>query len=149
MASPFQPLPKIGRVNNKNGSDGNGSETPPLFETALRRKRILHIEFERTLLAIRHALLETAGFEVVSCFSATALREVSTAATAFDLFLVGHSAPAEEREELVMWMKTNFPETRVLVLRSRETDTAPSGHFVATADPEDLIRALVELFKRP
>jgi hypothetical protein len=152
MASPFQPLPNVS-VNdyNDNGnnsrSDGKGSETPSLFETALRRKRILHVEFDRTLLAIRHTLLETAGFEVVSCFSAMAIREVSTATAPFDVFLVGHAASVNEREHLVTWMKANFPDTRVVVLRKRETDSSPQGVTSSTAEPENLIKTLVELLK--
>lgn len=150
MATPFQPLPKMydARSERKNGSGGSDSTAPPVFDTALRKKRILHVEFDRTLLAIRHTLLETAGFEVVSCFNATGIREVSTATAPFDVFLVGHSAPADEREDLVIWMKTNFPETRIVVLRKRETDSTPSGHLAATVEPEDLIRTLLELFKR-
>ncbi|GEM_PF-4358671 len=152
MASPYQPPPNVNlnehnQSGNSSRGDGKGSGAPSLFQTALGRKRILHVEFDRTLLAIRHTLLETAGFEVVSCFSAIAIREVSTAAAPFDVFLVGHAAPVDERDDLVTWMKANFPNTRVVVLRKRETDSSPEGVTSSTAEPENLIKTLVELLR--
>jgi len=150
MASPFQPLPKaVAKDNNStNGNGANPETAPKLFDTALRKKRILHVEFDRTLLAVRHALLETAGFEVISCFSSLAMREVSTATLPFDLLLIGHSASVAERNELIAWMKGIFPNTPVLVLKARVTDTTPAGDIASTADPEELLRTIVEALIR-
>jgi DNA-binding response OmpR family regulator len=150
MASPFQPLPKPSSRENKNENTGAGAPKglPPLFDNAVRRKRILHVEFDRTLLATRHALLETAGFEVISCFNATAIREVSTAAAAFDLFLVGHAAPLAERNELVTWLRSNFPDAAVVVMRTREVEPCPAGALATGADPDDLLKTIFDVLKR-
>ena len=149
MASAFQPVPKASRqTEDRSGNHQKGLTPRKMFETALRHKRILHVEFDRTLLAVRHALLETAGFEVISCFSSTALREVSTGTSPFDLVLVGHAAPVSERNELVTWMKTNFPGTTVIVLKARDTDSSPIGDISTTGDPEDLVKTIVDVLKR-
>jgi hypothetical protein len=147
MASAFQPLPKTAiKDNGKSGDeDGERAATLPKGLTAFRRKRILHVEFDRTLLAVRHALLESAGFEVISCFSGLALREVSRDTLSFDLFLVGHAASVAERSELVIWLKGNFPEAVVVVVRARETDSFPSGDIITTAEPEELLRTLFDV----
>ena len=150
MASPFQPLPqRIAEDKQEPNSleDNSTRVRPKLFDTAPRKKRILHVEFDRTLLAVRHALLESAGFEVISCFSGLATREVSTATAPFDLFLIGHAAPVAERNELVAWMKSNFPRTTVVVLRPRETDSSPIGDVTTTVEPADLVKAIVDALK--
>jgi hypothetical protein len=35
-----------------------------------------------------------------------------------DLFIVGHAAPEEERKEMAAWLKTQYPEVRILALNS-------------------------------
>jgi PleD family two-component response regulator len=131
----------------ENGNSMNGAhlrDLPPSFGNALRRKRILHVEYDRSLLATRHVLLETAGFEVISCFDGRAAREVSTGSVNFDLFLVGHAASLHERTELVTWIRSNFPNVAVVVLRSRDTDGSPLGDANVIADPEELLKKIVE-----
>src|SRR5579859_3850144 len=123
------------------------SDSAPKFGEALCRKRILHVEFDRSLLATRHALLETAGFEVISCFSGMAAREVSTGSVHFDLFLVGHAASLAERTELVRWMRFNFPKAAVVALRSRDTDGSPIGDANVIADPEQLLTTIIDVLK--
>lgn len=152
MASPFQPVPQTDSKNRSQvestGRDDDGIYPPKLFDTALRKKRILHVEFDPTLLALRHALLETAGFEVISCFNDMALREVSTSTAPIHLFVIGHAAPLARRNDLVTWIKANFPETTVVVLRARETDASPVGDVHTTSEPEDLVTTILELVKR-
>ena len=113
----------------------------------LRKKRILHVEFDRTLLTTRHALLETAGFEVISCFSGTAAREVSSASANFDLFLIGHAASIHERTDLIIWIRAHFPGIAVVALRSRDTDFSPEGDAMTVADPDELLKTLLEVLR--
>lgn len=133
---------------SKNNPEAMPSPTgaPPFGELA-GKKRILHVEFDRSLLTTRHALLETAGFEVVSCFSGSAVREVSTGSIHFDLFLLGHAASMPERAALVMWARTSFPSVPIVVLRSRDTDGFPLGDGSAIADPEELLTVIVDMLK--
>lgn len=146
MASPFQPVPQMQARPNDDRGGGNTNGMPKL-ESASRRKRILHVEFDRTLLATRHVLLETAGFEVISCFSGTAAREVSTGNVHFDLFLLGHAASVAERTDLVIWMKSQLPGVAVVVLRARDTDGVPAGGVNVVSEPEELLKALVDILK--
>ena len=34
----------------------------------------------------------------------------------YRIFIVGHAAPQGEREEIVAWLKTNFPQAKILAL---------------------------------
>jgi len=150
MATPFQPLPKTGIDDDSNTMGNVEKATAPLrvFYSAVRKRRILHVEFDRTLLAVRHALLETAGFDVVSCFSGLAVREVSVSTLPFDLFLLGHAASVSDRNELVAWMRANFPQTAVVALKARDVDSSPLGDVTTVAEPEDLVKTVVEVLRR-
>jgi CheY-like chemotaxis protein len=145
MASSFQPQLSPERLE---GDRSNRAATAALtFGEALRKKRILHVEFDRTLLTTRHALLETAGFEVVSCFSGMAAREVSTSSAQFDLFLIGHATSVHERADLVNWIRGHFPGVVVVVLRSRDTDGSPAGDANIIGDPDELLTTIIDMLK--
>ena len=148
MVSPFQAL--ISAQGRMKGDSGFEKITPvagPAPETFARKKRILHVEFDRVLLTTRHVLLETAGFEVISCFSGMAAREVSAGNTYFDLFLVGHAASVHERTDLITWIRAQFPGIAIVVLRSRDTDFSPAGDALAVADPDELLKAIVDVLR--
>jgi len=112
-------------------------------------KRIVHVEFDNVLLTTRHALLETAGFEVVSCFGSAAARQVMTDQRGFDLFLIGHAASMQERDQLIAWAQSCCPRTPILTITSRDTDQPPKGVLNAGSGPEDLLRAIDKAFSEP
>ena len=145
MASSLQP--QLSPAPLDGDRPNRGERMGPSFGEALRKKRILHVEFDRTLLTTRHALLETAGFEVVSCFSGMAAREVSTSSAQFDLFLIGHATSLHERADLVSWIRAHFPGVVVVVLRSRDTDGSPAGDANIIGDPNELLTTIVNMLK--
>lgn len=147
MDNSSQPALIAQDARNTAGGASQFEGSSPRFGEAPAKKRILHVEFDRALLTTRHALLETAGFEVISCFNGRAAREVSCDGVRFDLFLVGHAASFVERADLVKWVRSHFPKVPIVVLRSRETDGFPAGDAHAIADPEELLRTIVEILK--
>jgi CheY-like chemotaxis protein len=149
MVSPLQPIVALqGKVRCDSETNDPIDVRYTVPEGELRKKRILHVEFDRVLLATRHALLETAGFEVISCFSGMAAREVSTGNARFDLFLIGHAAPIDERTDLVTWIRAHFPRIAIVALRSRDTDYSPlGGDATAVADPTELLNTVIDLLK--
>jgi DNA-binding NtrC family response regulator len=147
MVSSFQPFAAVGRGKTKSENGNAVAAGGPVPQNLPRKKRILHVEFDRTLLTTRHVLLETAGFEVISCFSGMAAREVSAANSHFDLFLVGHATSVHERTDLITWIRAQFPGIAIVVLRSRDTDFSPAGDAVAVADPDELLKTIVEVLK--
>lgn len=147
MVSPSQAIITAGSRNGNLEVNRPASGGGSLPETFGRKKRILHVEFDRTLLTTRHALLETAGFEVISCFSGMAAREVSAGNNHFDLFLMGHAASMHERTDLITWIRAHFPGISIVVLRSRDTDYSPAGDALSVADPDELLKTIVEVLK--
>jgi hypothetical protein len=76
-----------------------------------------------------------------------AAREVSASSTYFDLFLMGHAASMHERTDLITWIRAHFPGISIVVLRSRDTDYSPAGDALSVADPDELLKTIVEVLK--
>ena len=87
-------------------------------------------------------VLKQAGYDVVSVTGTKKAKQVAESA-AFDLFIIGHSAPREERVELVQWLRSRFETSRVLMLtkpyegRCFECDCAAEA-----GDPQKLLEAV-------
>jgi hypothetical protein len=47
----------------------------------------------------------------------------------FDVFIVGHAAPENDRTAVVAWLKKNFPNTRVLALNPPKLHVLPGADY--------------------
>lgn len=69
-------------------------------------KRILSVSYDASLLATRQMLLETQGYAVTSALGYTDAISFCND-PAFDLFVLGHSIPLKDKQELVRTFKSN------------------------------------------
>jgi hypothetical protein len=53
---------------------------------------------------------------VISVADNDAAKAALTTIHDVDLFIVGHTAPKQVREEIVGWLKTNYPKVKILAL---------------------------------
>lgn len=67
-------------------------------------------------LITRAELLKNCGYEVGSALGNDSARRLLDNRDRYRLFIVGHAAPRETREEMVAWLKANFPGTKILAL---------------------------------
>jgi len=81
-----------------------------------RGNRIFQIAYDEKLLITRAELLKNRGYEVGSVLGNDEAQRVLNSHQRYRLFIVGHAAPREAREEMLRWLKTNFPHTRILAL---------------------------------
>jgi len=77
---------------------------------------IFQIAYDEKLLIARTQLLNDRGYEVSSVLGNQEAQRVLDNRQSFRLFIVGHAAPRETREDLLRWLKTNFPHTKILAL---------------------------------
>ncbi len=80
-------------------------------------KRIFQIAYTEKLRSERAELLRHLGYLVISVIgneSAKAL--LSAGQPDLMLFIIGHAAPEQTREEMVDWLKANYPNVRILAL---------------------------------
>lgn len=107
--------------------------------------RILSVSYDEPLLKTRALLLkQRADYKVTSALGFTAARELCSSAE-FDLFILGHSIPAQDKRELIHCFRkrSNAP---ILALR-KMGETIPDGadEHVDPNDIEALLRMVEAL----
>ena len=104
---------------------------------------ILYIHYDPELADIRQQLVNRLGYEVISAMgSASARRTART--RRFDLVIVGHAAPEEERRRMANWLKANLPGVPVLALCPAPFQTVDYGDYQADAHNPDAWISMVE-----
>jgi hypothetical protein len=64
----------------------------------------------------RAELLRRFGHKVISVQDNDAAKSALRVIHAVDLFIVGHAGPERAREEMVSWLKENYPKVRIVAL---------------------------------
>ena len=106
-------------------------------------KRILSVSYDMNLLATRRMLLETRGYEVTSAFGFTAATSQCRNA-GFDLFILGHSIPMEDKEELIRTFKETCPAP-ILSLERVGEERVQADYHAAPDNPEQLLRTVEKI----
>jgi hypothetical protein len=110
---------------------------------ARRSNRVFQIAYDEMLLVTRDELLKKRGYEVTSVLGNEAAKRLLHKDQGYRLFIVGRDAPRETREEMVCWLKTNFPKTRILALNSPyETSLTGADYNVPLNGPEAWLAAV-------
>ena len=80
-------------------------------------KRIMFlIGYDAKELNARTVLFRRVGHEVISVADNEAAKSALASIDHVDVFVVGHTAPEPTRKEMVDWLKTNFPEVKIVAL---------------------------------
>jgi DNA-binding response OmpR family regulator len=106
-------------------------------------KHILSISYDNSLLRTREMLLRGQGYLVTSALGRTNAIEQCKKGN-FDLLILGHSIPSEDKKELIDMFRQHCPSP-VLALR-RHGENTPDGAD-AHAFPDDIdvfLRAVYE-----
>ncbi len=91
--------------------------------------RIFQIAYDEKLLFTRAALLKNRGYEVSSVLGNDEAHRALDCRQNYRLFIVGHNAPRETREEMLLWLKINFPHTRTLALNPPHQASLPQADY--------------------
>ena len=83
-----------------------------------RINRVFQIAYDEMLLFTRSEMLRQAGYDVTSVLGNAAAKHALTRGQEYSLFIVGRDAPVKTREEMVTWLKENFPTVQVLALNA-------------------------------
>jgi len=93
-------------------------------------KRILAISYDEQMGHQRAAVLRSQGYDVVSIVGNEAAKILLTPGERYDLFIVGHTAPAETRQEMVAWLKERYAKTKVLAFNPPQQKVAGADYNV-------------------
>jgi len=78
--------------------------------------KVFQIAYTSELMFTREAVLQSRGYVVKSVLGNEAAKRVLKSGADYDLFIVGHTASQEARQEIVHWVREKFPRAEVLAL---------------------------------
>lgn len=108
------------------------------IQSASKGNGVFQIAYDETLLVAREQLLKNRGYEVGSALGNDDAKRLLDKRQPYSLFIVGHAAPTETREEIVRWLKAKFPDTKILALNP------PDNMQLARADYNLILSASEE-----
>lgn len=107
--------------------------------------RILSISYDTTLLRTRELLLTGKGHDVVSALGFHRGAEACQAG-GFDLFVLGHSIPQEDKLDLIRCFREKNPGVPVIALtHPHESPLKEVDRYLDPGDPAELLRSLAFL----
>jgi DNA-binding response OmpR family regulator len=113
---------------------------------AIRRPvaRILSVSYDKTLLRMRHLILENAGYSVVSVHGFAAGVEHCQHG-GFDLFVLGHSIPHEQKRKMVDAFRRVCPAPVISLTRGWTESRVDNADFHIEPEPEPLLELVAGL----
>lgn len=111
------------------------------------RARILSVSYDQPLMRTRQMLLETQGYQVDSAVGFdNAMQRCQDGG--FDLFVLGHSIPPEEKRELVKAFRQTCPGPIISLRRSIGEERVDGADYHIEPDPEPLLKLVADLVGR-
>src|SRR3954465_15443654 len=105
------------------------------------RNAILSAGRDRPLLFTRNRVLEEAGYSVTSTFTAADTVENFFAGD-FDLVILCHSIPLDERQRIAQLVRMHSPSTPVIVLADLPTRRFDFGDLTVDSDADSLLHSV-------
>jgi hypothetical protein len=102
-------------------------------------KRIFQIAYTDRLRSERAELLRRLGYGVISVIGNEAAKVLLNTIQHVDvaLFIVGHAASEQTRKEMVDWVKTKYPNAKVLALNPPNQQIPEADYNVIQNGPEN------------
>ena len=109
-------------------------------------KQILSVSYDASLLATRCMLLEQRGYRVISALGFTqAIAHCSS--PDFDLFILGHSIPVADKQELINTFRKNCPAP-ILSLERLGEEKVPCDFHASPDRPEEFLATVQMILER-
>ena len=109
-----------------------------------RIKRIFQISYDEAAGLQRAEVLSSLGYGVISVLGNEAAKVLLSSIQHYDLFIVGHAATVETRREIVDWLKTNYPQVKILAMNTADQQL-PNADYNAKQDgPENWLPIVTE-----
>jgi DNA-binding NtrC family response regulator len=103
-------------------------------------KLILSVSYDASLLATRRMLLEQQGYTVVSALGYTQSIAHCTNPD-FDLFILGHSIPIADKQELINTFRRNC-SAPILSLERHGEEKVPCDFHASPDEPEEFLETV-------
>jgi hypothetical protein len=104
---------------------------------------VFQIGYDEKDLDARAELFRRVGHHVISVPDNEAAKRALTSIEKVDVFVVGQTAPEQTRKEMVDWLKTNFPNVKIVALiPSTNSQLARADYNIVLNDWEEWLSLL-------
>jgi|SRR5882762_97204 hypothetical protein len=103
------------------------------------RKRVFQIAYTEELGVARAAELTRRGYRVTTVIGNERAKVVLNSIQPYDIFIIGHAAPVESRNEMAAWLKTTYPGVKILALNSAFQTLRDADYNAVLNSPEKWI----------
>jgi hypothetical protein len=108
-----------------------------------KSKRIVfQIGYDERQMKARAEMLRRFGHEVISVTHNEAAKVALSSYRDVDLFIVGHTAPEQTREEMVVWLKANYPKVKIVALNPSKQALPGADYNVVLNDHDEWLSLL-------
>jgi len=111
------------------------------------RARILSLSYDQTLLRMRHLIFEKEGYEVVSAAALASGLERSRQ-NDFDILVLGHTIPHEEKQKIAREFHQVSPGTIVCLKNNAGEQLVDAADYHVEADPEPMLKLVADIVRR-
>jgi hypothetical protein len=106
-------------------------------------RQVFQIGYHEGLLITRAELLKRRGYSVRSALGNDEAKRTIDKGGIYHLFIVGHAAKKKTRQEMVDWLKANFPGPKILALNPPdEMNVNGADYNILLNGPEEWLAAV-------
>jgi DNA-binding NtrC family response regulator len=110
------------------------------------KARILSVSYDEVLMQTRQMLLQSQGYEVISSNGFDSSLQCCRDG-GFDLFVLGHSVPHQEKQKMVKVFRQVCPAPIISLRRNAGEQPVDGADFDIEPDPEPLLKLIADLIK--
>ena len=99
-------------------------------------KHIFQVSYDERWGVQRAELLKSRGHSVILAIGNAAAKLALIPIQPYELFIVGHEAPAETRQEMVFWLKAKYPKAIIVALNPLDQKLLQADYNVRQNYPE-------------
>lgn len=99
-------------------------------------KHIFQISYDEQMGMQRAKLLKSRGYSVISAIGNEAAKVALSPVQPYELFIVGHAAPVETRQEMVFWLRAKYPRAVIVALNPPNQQLVRADYNVQQNYPE-------------
>jgi CheY-like chemotaxis protein len=107
---------------------------------------ILSVSYDEALLNSRHLVLESHGYRVTSAWGFQAAVHACQHGSQFDLFILGHSIPNGDKEQLVSVFRAHCSGPVIALHRANESKVK-NADYQSDTDPRTLLELVARVLK--
>lgn len=107
-------------------------------------KYVLSVSYNESLLITRRMMLERVGYRVAS---ALGFKEAASSCgkDGYDLFVLGHSIPHADKEELIKLFRNGNRAPVLSLERNGERSLASTEYHVSAQDPQEFLMIVADI----